>query len=366
MHTSLRWLLVALAALVAGCGSAGNSNVEVIVTTDASTARDAGRVVGGGVDASRPTFDVQALDRPARDVQPNYDAFFAQNPLPMFCGPDGGGVDAGPPPALPGGTAACPDDLTREGCPCDTPGQMHSCWPGLRVNRNRGICHDGMTTCVAFDELGGRWGPCMNFTLPDPHAMLGPGACQCFSAGRWELTNLTPCFYSTGPGATTAVAISSYLDAHGTAQCPPVPSGGTDPVPQPGSNFTANYLTVDCTGEFQLCYVLRAGDGAHPNASDCVVARVCTSAWYATPNARQAFPPLPSWTASDRACAARFLNNGGYGEMTVQGVSSECQHIDNGGAPYVFNRVTYCPASCSSNPTAPGCSMCGNGGSGGF
>src|SRR3989339_2154415 len=43
---------------------------------------------------------------PAKDVvEPNWDAFFATDPPPQYCGPDGGGTT----PPLPGGTPDCPD-----------------------------------------------------------------------------------------------------------------------------------------------------------------------------------------------------------------------------------------------------------------
>ena len=99
-----------------------------------------------------------------------------------------------------------------------------------------------------------------------------------------------------------------------------------------------------------------------PQPSDCVMARMCTSAWYPNAGARVTLPPLPAWTASDNACVRRFYNTGGYGEMTVVGVSVECDTVEE----QVFNRVNYCPLTCSQNPQAPGCEQCMNGGSGSF
>lgn len=368
MSTSQRsWLAVWAALALPAC--APESGPDVVPVDASSRRRDAGPGdARATLDLGRLTFDVQPLDVPPRDVQPNYDAFFAENPPPRYCGPDGGG-DAGPPPPLPGGTAACPDDLTREGCPCTNVGEMHSCWPGLRVNRSRGACRDGMTRCEPYDELGGRWGACQGYTLPDPAARLGPASCQCFSQGRWELTNTSPCFVTYGSGAPSdpVYAVSTYLDASGRAQCPSQ-TAGTPPPPRPmaGTSFSEDFLTVDCTGQFELCYAIRAGDAARPMASDCLVARVCTSAWYAAAGVRQRLPPLPSWAGSDAACARRFVDQGGYGEMSVTGQSSECQRIDDGGRPYVFNRVTYCPLRCSMTPSLPECMNCGNGGAGMF
>ena len=57
---------------------------------------------------------------------PNPDAFFADDPPPMVCLPDG---TMGPPPEIPGGTPECPDDKNREGCPCTNLGQQAACWP---------------------------------------------------------------------------------------------------------------------------------------------------------------------------------------------------------------------------------------------
>ena len=371
MANATWWWTLGIA--LSACSGAGG-NGEVVVIDAATTPRDTGTRDAGTLDARATvdlgplTFDVRPRDVPPRDVQPNYDAFFAENPLPRFCGPDGG-ADAGPPPVLPGGTAACPDDLTREGCPCTTIGEMHSCWPGLRVNRNRGLCHDGMTRCEPYDELGGRWGACEGYTLPDPAVRLGPASCQCFSQGRWEITNTSPCLVTYGSGAPTdpIYAVATYLDAMGRAQCPAqTASSPPPPHAMAGTTFSTNFLTVDCTGQFELCYAIRAGDALHPAPTDCLVARVCTSAWYGASGVRQAFPPLPSWVGTDAACARRFVDMGGYGEMSVTGQSSECQHIDDRGQPYVFNRVTYCPTRCATMPTLPECARCGNGGSGMF
>ena len=377
-HTPRRSLLALVTLALSACTSGGEV-VEVIDTIDASvTPRDVGRTPPrdtGGLDAGRsdsggiPTFDVQPRDVPPRDVQPNYDAFFADNPLPRYCGPDGSSVDAGPTPELPGGSPECPDDLTREGCPCTEQGAMRECWPGLRANRNRGICRDGMTRCEPYDELSGRWGPCQGYVLPDPAVRLGPGSCQCFSRGRWELTNTSPCFVTYGRGAPTdpVYAVSTYLNAMGRAQCPTQVMGSSPPPrPMSGTTFSDDFLTVDCTGQFELCYAMRAGDATRPMPTDCVVARVCTSAWYPTAGERQRLPPLPAWSGTDPACARRFADSGGYGEMTVVGQSSECQRIDDGGQPYVFNRVTYCPLRCATTPTLPECAACGTGGSGMF
>jgi hypothetical protein len=127
-------------------------------------------------------------------------------------------------------------------------------------------------------------------------------------------------------------------------------------------------LTVDCEGRFNLCYTLKAGDADAPSDSDCVVARVCTGdVWYSARDTEQELPPLPSWNSSDSACAERFATSGGYGEMSVLGLSIECDDVDDGsGGEFVFNRVNYCPLSCNSDPTGPECMSCMMGGSGMF
>lgn len=360
---------VRFAALAAWCALAGCSpggSDQVLPADDASVAppRDAGpRPMDVAFDTFRPpTADVAPIDHPRPDVQPNPDAFFADNPPPRFCGPDG---SMGPPAMLPGGTPECPDDLTREGCPCTTIGEERPCWPGLRVNRGRGICRDGVARCEQYDELVGRWSACEGYTLPRAGARLGPDACGCFSRGQWQITNLSPCFV-TYPG-NQVYAVSTYLDGMGHAQCPADPGMSPPPRPQPGTNFSTNFLTVDCSGQFRLCFTIKAGDPMHPAATDCVVSQTCTEAWYAHPGERQALPPLPAWANSDPTCAGRFTASGGYAEMSVRGLSTECQAIDNGsGQPYVFQRVPYCPVRCNTMPTLPECAMCRNGGSGMF
>ena len=99
---------------------------------------------------------------PDRELPPNPDAFFEDDPPPRMCLPDGSMTE----PMLPGGTPDCPADKNREGCRCDVVGETGTCWPGLRVDRERGICRDGTTTCMPYDEFGGAWGPCEGYVLP--------------------------------------------------------------------------------------------------------------------------------------------------------------------------------------------------------
>lgn len=366
--------LVALAAAGVACSpAASGDDLPVGRRPSGDGGADARATMDAAPDPrdfARPTLDVMALDRPTRDVRPNYDAFFADNPLPRYCGPDGGGAGPDGGAVDPGGTPECPDDLTREGCPCFTVGATRPCWPGLRVNRNRGVCRDGTSTCQPYDELSGRWGPCEGYVLPTPGATRGPGACQCFSEGRWEVANLSPCFITVGTGASAQIyAVSTYLNAMGQAQCPTLRPGAMPPfMPEPGQPFSTNALTVDCTGQFELCYTIKAGNPMRPAPTDCVVGRACTMGWYRERNTRQVLPVLPGWSGTDTACARRFQDVGGYGEMSVRGLSAECENIGEGAGYFVFNRVTYCPSLCNDerNRSRPECAMCGNGGSGMF
>jgi len=347
-----RGILHVLAAVVlAGCGptsGAGGDN-NTSGDQDGSTYNP---------DGSVPYWDSTTGPQDAMPA-PNWDAFFAEDPPPEYCGP--GDADAA---VMPGGTPECPDDKNREGCPCAPHGATAPCWPGLRVDRDRGICTDGVTTCEYFNEFIGQWGPCEGFVLPVEGATLGPEACNCFSMGSWEIDNLSPCFITYNGSDIYAV---STFDAGGGAQCPTNISQTPPPAPEPGTDWSTNRLNVDCAGQYELCYTLRAGDENNPDpVNDCIVVSVCVDAWYDTPGVVQELPNLPSWTSANSTCAAQFANSGGYGEMSVLGLSIECEDIDDNGNSYIFHRIGYCPLSCNTNPTAPECANCGNGGSGSF
>lgn len=334
-------------------GSTCDEGADCIMGLCIDPTMDAGEIE---MDSGSPFVERDAGAR--RDAVPNPDAFWAMDPPPMECLEDGTMRPLEDPP---GGTPECPDDKNREGCPCTMVGETAPCWPGLRANRNRGICVDGTTECMPFDEFRGTWGPCVGAVLPVDGVERGPQACQCFSAGRWELDNLSPCFITYNPGGTIyAVSTNPSTGQCGAADGPP-------PTP-PAATWTDNRLTVDCEGRFNLCYTLKAGDADSPSPSDCTVARVCTGEfWYETRDVVQDLPALPSWVGADPTCAAQFANSGGYGEMSVLGLSVECDEIDDGmGNEYVFNRVNYCPLECNTNPSAPGCENCMMGGSGMF
>ncbi len=310
----------------------------------------------GNADPDEALPDADALMMP----MPNPDAFWEDDPPPMMCLEDG---SSGPPAVAPGGTPECPDDKNREGCPCDEVGERAECWPGLRANRNRGICRDGATTCEPFGEFGGAWGECIGYILPIEGEVTGSAACRCFAQGSWLLDNLRPCFITYTDDSIYAV--STLIGDDGVSSCP-ANAGGPPPIPAPG-NWSPNRVAVDCAGRFELCYTIKAGDAESPQDSDCVIASVCVEDWYEEAGVEQEFPVLPAWTSNDAACARQFVDSGGYGEMTVKGLSVECDPIDDGNnQPYVFNRVNYCPLSCNDNPDAPECANCGQGGSGNF
>jgi hypothetical protein len=292
---------------------------------------------GGGADTNLPDIGAEA--------------FWADDPPPGVCG------DSGVVPVAPGGTPECPDDKNREGCPCAKLGETAACWPGLRKNRNRGICHDGTTTCVRKSETELAWGPCTSYVLPTPGG-TGKAACTCFSGGRWDLANLSPCFIGTGTTITGAVSTLPNYDSSGAAH-PACPTDGKKPsVP-----WTKTTLKVDCTGHFKLCYTLKAGDAKAPLATDCVVTQQCAEGDYVKADVVQAWGDLPAWESTDAACASKFYTSGGYGEMSVVGTSVECDHVEK-----VFQVTPYCPSYCNDGTHAsdPVCASCSAAGGGGF
>lgn len=315
-------------------GSSGNDPTE-------------GGIFGGG-DSGKPDVDL-----------------YANDPLPKWCGADGG--PAPPPP--PTGTVECPSDKNKPGCPCNNVGEEASCWTGLRVNRNLGVCKDGKTTCRQIKENTAQWGPCEGEVLPTAGATKGKDACKCFSKGQWKLANTSPCFITyqdSGGKPTDSYGMSTILDA-GAAKCPDI-GAPTPPPPVPSSEWGPTTLNVDCAGTFTLCYELKAGNFDAPSPSDCSLVKVCTPKLdYLKENVEQPFGSLPAWRSMDTACAKKFMDQGGYGEMTVQGQSVLCDNIDDGaGKPYMFNRVRYCEFICNSQPTLPQCQSCQQGGSGTF
>jgi hypothetical protein len=277
---------------------------------------------------------------------PNPDAFWANDPPPPVC-------SGGTSPPAPGGTPECPDDKNREGCPCPEVGQTKACWPGLRVNRAHGQCKDGVTTCKATGEVGSKWGPCEGYVLPTAGETSGPAACVCFTSGFWDIKNLEPCFLSD----------KSKQVVQATSKCPT--GNFTLPAPVPSEPWSTSTLKVDCAGKYSLCYTIRAGDSANRQPSDCVIHKACIDVDYPVANVEQDLPVLPAWattTPEENACAAKFAEVGGYGEMSVVGESVVCDQIPN----KIFNVIKYCSLACNKDKTLPGCDKCSAGQGGGF
>ena len=316
-----------------GNGTAGNGT-GASATGGTTTSSGTGTGAGGTLD----DLEAGAQDYSSED-------FFQDDPPPMTC--DGGGQ----PPDPPGGTPECPDDKNLENCPCPEQGKVAACWPGLRKNRNHGICHDGTTTCILNGESDLKWGPCVGAQLPT--GATGKAACGCFSGGHWNIDNLSPCFFTVN-GVTTAVS------THLVGATPACPDNVDAPPAEP---WSTNQLKTDCTGYFKLCYSIKAGDPKNPQPADCEITKVCTEAHYAPANTVVPFPDLPSWlsTPAQDACVQQFINTGGYGEMSVVGESDECEKVEK-----VFQHVTYCPLSCNDPNPPPECANCMPGGGGNF
>jgi hypothetical protein len=353
--------LASVTFVIAACGSDGDSTF-------------------GDPDAQGPGFEDGSFNP---QTKPDSGDPFANDPPPKYCVLDGGAAA----PPTPTGTADCPSDKNKPGCGCDVAGQQAPCWTGLRVNRELGVCKDGVATCKQINENAKAWGECEGQVLPTVGAK-GAAACKCFSAGQWKLANLSPCFIEYNGDSANPYPVSTVTDGTGSScgpptnackpvgqsDCPTIPAAqaGTAPPPKPGSDWTTDTLKVDCAGHFKVCYQLKAGDFKNPLPSDCAIMdKLCVEADYLTANVEQAFPPLPAWTSTsaNTACALKWKTSGGYGEMTVQGESVLCDKIDDGaGNSYVFNRVQYCPSKCqnAANMNDPECVNCKQDGSGAF
>jgi hypothetical protein len=198
--------------------------------------------------------------------------------------------------------------------------------------------------------------------LPVADALSGPEACGCFSKGKWSLTNLSPCIFR---GDQTYL-YSSVLGPMKNLMCGG-PFANDEIPPAPEEDWTESTLNVDCEGQFHLCFTIKAGDVDNPKASDCVIHQVCTDVWYGEAGVTQDLGTFPGWNTTDSACSTKFDEEGGYGEMSVEGSSIECDEVGDGsGGAYVFHRTNYCPPSCQSTPTKPECVNCITGGSGSF
>ncbi len=344
-------------AFVTAAGACATDNTESAVAGPVRpTVPDASVISPPDTGGSIERTDAFIVEISAPQDAPSFepDAFFAKDPPPKTCF-DSSNLSV----PVPGGTPDCPDDKNREGCACSEVGKQAACWPGYRRHRNRGVCHDGTTTCIQHGEFTKSWGPCVGYQLPTGD--VGKEACLCFSAGKWNIKNTSPCLVSSGTAPTDDGNVGALSTLSSTGQCP---ASVVVPLVKPGETWSQNSLAVDCAGHFKLCYALKAGDFAKPNPTDCVVAKVCTEADYPIANQEQAFPDLPAWvtgSGADKTCAYQFTQSGGYGEMTVIGLSAECDEIDDGsGQEKVFNRLQYCPIICSRPSATPKPAICNN------
>ena len=327
------------ALLVAGvhCGSGGPTRSVASDESDATQEATSPETPDAQTDAAAP-------------LESASDSADVSNQALLSC--DAGGM----PPAV-GGTTECPSDENREGCPCTSVDASAACWTGARTNRGAGDCHDGTTACTAE----GVWGACSGEVLP--LSMEGgndKAACDCFSTGIWQIANLEPCFLSTTDAAGNSTVIAFASTPGNPVTCPFDQNTGAPTVP---TSWSTDTLRVDCSGQYTLCYTLKAGDAQNQAPTDCVVAQSCTTAHYAPGGATVTFPPLPGWisTSAQAACVVQFQNMGGYAALSVTGQTDECQTIGR-----VFQTVTYCPASCNQPNPPASCGTCTNGGGGAF
>lgn len=175
--------------------------------------------------------------------------------------------------------------------------------------------------------------------------------CTCVTAGSWHLANVSPCVLR----GDKPWMFSASLTDGGLLDC------GTsviEPPSPPSSEWTTSAIELSCTGDFEVCWVIRAGSYLDPKPTDCVIARVCTSFSYPTASLRMTLPELPGWVSDEHACIEAFAE-GGYGQATLQGSSDSCGRIETtAGNPVVFDITNYCKVSCQMTPEAPECSNC--------
>jgi hypothetical protein len=173
------------------------------------------------------------------------------------------------------------------------------------------------------------------------------------------LSNLSPCIYR---GQDTWL-YSSILTGTNMLDC----GSAMEPPDVPDQIWSTSTLNIDCAGQFNLCFTIKAGDVSNPLSTDCVVHEVCLDVTYLEANVDQTLPDIPAWSSPSSSCAAEFDSRGGYGEMSVLGESVECDEISDGtGGRLVFHRTNYCPPSCQNRMTDPDCASCRTGGSGDF
>jgi hypothetical protein len=184
----------------------------------------------------------------------------------------------------------------------------------------------------------------------------GPSCGTCFVQSTWNVLNIEPCFNlmpgSDGGPDTVQGAVSTQRQSPVLYGCP------TDPTMLPTLPWSADDLTADCPGHYRLCVTIKAGDALNPQPSDCTMAQSCAESDYAAGGQKQSWADLPAWITSTAQvpCAAMLYSSGGYAEMSVSGTATGCGSVSK-----VLKRVTYCPLTCSTNPSGPGCAGCRSG-----
>jgi hypothetical protein len=171
----------------------------------------------------------------------------------------------------------------------------------------------------------------------------------CFQHGTWQIDNLSPCFFTlSGDAGTSEGAISTVQNGQ-QFECP------SDFSVAPADTWSTDTLTTDCVGHYTLCYTLKAGSAASPQANDCVVAQACAENDYTTANQPQPWPDLPGWLANgaQTECAKTFTESGGYGEKSVSGTPTGCSAISK-----VLGTVAYCPLGCDQPNPPAACAGC--------
>ena len=179
-----------------------------------------------------------------------------------------------------------------------------------------------------------------------------PASADCLCPLDLKIENLAVCISPTTPFAS-AHLYSTHLDpATSRPACEP----WRDPQPRPVNPWSALRGSSSCAGSGEFCVAIRSGNAGEPAATDCQVARVCSSVQVAGGEQVMELPPLPSWVAESSECAQRYERDGGYLEFVFESEQLGCGTGD--GSRRI---VPLCPTRCEAAPTGPGCEVCGNG-----
>jgi hypothetical protein len=175
----------------------------------------------------------------------------------------------------------------------------------------------------------------------------GDPTCGCFDNTRWDIDNLSPCYFTTTSSNGTMTTVVVSTDAT-TMMCPASAS-----MP-PTAPWSTDSFETDCAGQYHLCITLKAGDPNAPQSTDCVIEKDCVDVDLAAANTLQMAPDLPGWLASGAtpACVDQFINMGGYGLLTADGTVS-CGQVSS-----QIGVITYCPSDCSGANPPPACANC--------